>query len=107
MQTTNFDEFEFSGDSGLVPASFTTVFTPKGGGKTTSLNGKGMLIYKRQADGSWKTARVGCGSPITQFPAGASEGLLQVLGWSCVGVSENSSVRLHDRQAAVRWRTSV
>jgi uncharacterized protein (TIGR02246 family) len=57
-QTTKFDELEVTGDSAFLRLSFTTAFTAKPSGEPTEVKGKAMGIYNRQADGSWKAARV-------------------------------------------------
>lgn len=57
-QTTRFDELEITGDSAFLRISYTTTLSPKSGGETTTVNGKGSVVYRRQADGSWKAARV-------------------------------------------------
>jgi len=57
-QTTNFDEVDVAGDSAFLRISFETAFTAKAGGAPTVVGGKAMGIYKRQADGSWKAARI-------------------------------------------------
>ena len=37
--------------------SFSRTMTPTGGGEPTTARGKGIHVYRRQSDGSWKLAR--------------------------------------------------
>jgi ketosteroid isomerase-like protein len=49
-----YKEIEVFGDLAFVRSSYKIHVTPKAGGETTLMNGKGMWILKRQADVSWK-----------------------------------------------------
>ena len=45
-----------SGDSGLTRCTYTLKMTPKAGGETINAmpDGKVLILYKKQSDGSWK-----------------------------------------------------
>jgi ketosteroid isomerase-like protein len=48
------DNFFVSGDWAIEPYALTAVLTPVDGGDPLEEVGKGIHIYRRQADGSWK-----------------------------------------------------
>ena len=48
------DNFIGSGDLAVEPYAGTATFTPKAGGESMQEAVKGLHIYRRQADGSWK-----------------------------------------------------
>lgn len=48
------NEIEVSANWAFTRVAYTFKVTPKTGGETTQENGKGIWIFKRQADGSWK-----------------------------------------------------
>ena len=50
------EEVRISGDWALQRYSMTTTMTPTAGGESIHDNGKGIHIYHRQSDGSWKLA---------------------------------------------------
>ena len=51
------DEVEVAGNWGFVRNHYTLKLTPKAGGELFQANGKGIWIFKRQADGTWKASR--------------------------------------------------
>lgn len=51
------EEVVVAGDWAFVRESTTGTTTPKAGGPPGVINGKGITILQRQADGSWKIAR--------------------------------------------------
>ncbi len=51
-------EIEVSGDLGYFWSSYTLTALPKAGGRKIKGKGKSIFIVKRQADNSWKIARV-------------------------------------------------
>ena len=51
-------EIEVSGNWAFVRLPYTLKLTPKAGGEPFQANGKGLWIFKRQADGTWKASRV-------------------------------------------------
>ncbi len=51
------DEVEVSGDLAFERFSGVWTLTPKDGGESVTENLRGIHIYRRQADGSWKIAR--------------------------------------------------
>jgi uncharacterized protein (TIGR02246 family) len=51
-------EFEVSGDLGYFLSSYTLTATPKAGTNQIKINGKSVFIVRRQADNSWKIARL-------------------------------------------------
>jgi len=50
------EDIQVSGDWAFLRLSFTDSITPKAGGETTANVGKWVLIFERQADGSWRIA---------------------------------------------------
>lgn len=55
--TGSTEEVQVSGDWALQRYSMTVTMTPTAGGESVQENGKGIHIYERQSDGSWKLAR--------------------------------------------------
>ena len=51
------EELKVSGDWAYERFSFRRTMTPTGGGEPTTARGKGIHVYRRQSDGSWKLAR--------------------------------------------------
>ena len=51
-------EIEAFGDWGFDRGTYRFTLTPKAGGAPISQTGKYLWLYRRQADGSWKQARV-------------------------------------------------
>ena len=51
------EEVEVAGDLAFVRHTYAGTQTPKAGGETTELSGKGITILQRQPDGSWKITR--------------------------------------------------
>jgi len=51
------EEINVSGDWAIVRLSFTSMASPLAGGEAVPDKGKGIHIYKRQPDGSWKIHR--------------------------------------------------
>ncbi len=49
------DEVNVAGDWAFARSSYTITLTPRSGGDPIHGVGKWMAVYKRQADGSWKT----------------------------------------------------
>lgn len=56
-QTAIVEELEVAGDWAFAWGSETLTLVPQTGGSPIHMQGKGMTILKRQADGSWKIAR--------------------------------------------------
>jgi uncharacterized protein (TIGR02246 family) len=56
-QTVSIEEIEAAGDWAFAWGSEKLVLTPKGGGAAVQMEGKGMTILRRDADGSWRFAR--------------------------------------------------
>jgi len=52
------EEVVVTGDWAFVRATYTITVTPRAGGEQTQDNGKGIAIYKKGPDGSWKYARL-------------------------------------------------
>lgn len=55
--TTHVDEVQVMGDIAYALASWSETMTPKGEGEVTQQQGKWIVIFQRQADGSWKNWR--------------------------------------------------
>ncbi|MEE8191371.1 MAG: SgcJ/EcaC family oxidoreductase [Gemmatimonadales bacterium] len=51
------DEIEVAGDLAFVRITWDEGITPKAGGDTEQMHGNWLVIFKRQADGSWKMWR--------------------------------------------------
>jgi uncharacterized protein (TIGR02246 family) len=51
-------DIEVSGDLGYFWCTYTLMATPKEGGETFEVDGKYLCIVKRQADDTWKIARL-------------------------------------------------
>jgi len=51
-------EIEVSGNWAFVRLPYTLKLTPKAGGEPFQADGKGIWIFKRQVDGTWKASRV-------------------------------------------------
>lgn len=49
-------ELELAGDWAFEQLSFTMTLTPVEGGEATTMRGRGLHVYERQADGSWRIA---------------------------------------------------
>jgi len=56
-QTATVDEVAVTGDWGMARGTWSVRQTPKAGGAEQVRSGKWMELYRRQADGSWKTWR--------------------------------------------------
>ena len=56
-QTASIDEIQVAGEWAFAWGTEKLVLVPKGGGPPIRMQGKGMSIYRRQPDGSWKIAR--------------------------------------------------
>jgi uncharacterized protein (TIGR02246 family) len=56
-QTAIVEELEVAGDWAFAWGSETLTLVPQTGGSPIHMQGKGMTILRRQADGSWKIAR--------------------------------------------------
>ena len=54
---TSAEEVKVTGDWAYERFSFRHTMTPTGGGEPTTARGKGVHVYRRQSDGSWKLAR--------------------------------------------------
>jgi ketosteroid isomerase-like protein len=52
------EEIEVAGNWAFARLPYTLKLTPKAGGEPFQANGKGIYIFKRQADGRWKAWRV-------------------------------------------------
>jgi uncharacterized protein (TIGR02246 family) len=50
------EDIKVSGDCAFLRMSYTESWTPKEGGDTTTAVGQWVIIFQRQADGSWKIA---------------------------------------------------
>ncbi len=57
-ETRSVEEVEVSGDWAFVRWAGTGTVTPKDGGESSEFNRKGITIFQRQPDNSWKIARV-------------------------------------------------
>ena len=57
VQTATTDEVVLFGDYAMSRGTWEETQTPKAGGASQTLNGKWIVLYKRQADGTWKTWR--------------------------------------------------
>jgi ketosteroid isomerase-like protein len=57
-ETRSVDEVVVSGDWAFVRWTGTGTVTPKDGGEPGEFNRKGITIFQRQPDNSWKIARV-------------------------------------------------
>ena len=53
-ETITVEETEIAGDRAFARGAYTVRTTPKAGGETVEEVGKGIMIFKRQSDGSWK-----------------------------------------------------
>ena len=51
------EELKVSGDWAFERFSFRQTMTPTGGGEPATARGKGIHVFRRQSDGSWKIAR--------------------------------------------------
>ena len=58
MTVSPSEEVEIIGDWAFSRGSWQATVTPKAGGEPVQASGKGLIIDKRQGDGSWKWARV-------------------------------------------------
>jgi uncharacterized protein (TIGR02246 family) len=56
-QTSSVDEIQVAGEWAFAWGNEKLVLVPKAGGSPVVMQGKGMSIYRRQPDGSWKIAR--------------------------------------------------
>jgi uncharacterized protein (TIGR02246 family) len=56
-QTSTLEEVEVAGDWAFAWGTERLVLMPKSGGAPIRVQGKGMSIFRRQPDGSWKFAR--------------------------------------------------
>ena len=54
----SFEEVEVAGNWAFARRSWARTLTPVAGGEPTQDNGQVVHIYQRQADGSWKVARI-------------------------------------------------
>ncbi len=54
---TSAEEVKVTGDWAYERFSFRHTMTPTGGGEPTTARGKGIHVYRRQSDGSWKLVR--------------------------------------------------
>ena len=54
---TSVEEVKVTSDWAYERFSFSRTMTPTGGGEPTTARGKGIHVYRRQSDGSWKLAR--------------------------------------------------
>lgn len=54
MWKATIESIEMSGDLAIVRDSFTESWTPNDGSETKTVIGKGMKIFRRGADGSWR-----------------------------------------------------
>jgi uncharacterized protein (TIGR02246 family) len=55
--TTEVEEVQVAGDIAYALASWSEILTPKGEGEVTEMQGKWIVIFQRQPDGSWKNWR--------------------------------------------------
>lgn len=53
-ETITVEETEIAGDWAFARGAYTWRATPKAGGETVEEVGKGIMIFERQSDGSWK-----------------------------------------------------
>ncbi len=51
------EEVQVSGDLAFARGTYTVTVTPKAGGESIQLEGKYLVIFQKQPDGSWKAAR--------------------------------------------------
>ncbi len=51
------EEVQVSGDLAFARGTYTVTVTPKAGGESIQREGKYLVIFQKQADGSWKIAR--------------------------------------------------
>jgi ketosteroid isomerase-like protein len=61
------DELQLMGDWAFDRGTFTATMMPSGGGDSVTVEGRYLVILRKQADGSWKLARAIDNSPS---PAG-------------------------------------
>jgi len=64
-ETRSVEEVVVSGDWAFVRWTGTGTVTPKDGGESSEFNRKGITIFQRQPDNSWKIARVIWNSNLT------------------------------------------
>ncbi len=57
-ETLSSEEVVVSGEWAYVRATYTVTISPRSGGEPVQDKGKGIAIYKKQPDGSWKYARL-------------------------------------------------
>lgn len=53
----NVEDVKVSGDFAVETGTYTMTMTPKKGGKAMNDRGKYIVVWERQADGSWKAIR--------------------------------------------------
>lgn len=53
----NAEDVKTSGDFAVETGTYTMTMTPKKGGKAINDKGKHVVVWERQADGSWKAIR--------------------------------------------------
>jgi len=70
VQTATTDEVSVFGDHALAWGTWEETQTPKVGSPAELLRGKWLVIYRRQADDSWKTWRWMCNRDQSTPPAG-------------------------------------
>lgn len=58
MLTHGFDELDVVGPMAFVHGRFALPLTPKSAGSSTQMTGKFIYLLRREADGSWRLARV-------------------------------------------------
>jgi uncharacterized protein (TIGR02246 family) len=51
------EEVQVSGDWAFARGTYTVTVTPKAGGESIQLEGKYLVVFQKQPDGSWKAAR--------------------------------------------------
>ncbi len=51
------EEVQVSGDLAFARGTYTVTVTPKAGGESIQREGKYLVIFQKQPDGSWKAAR--------------------------------------------------
>ncbi|MEE9573575.1 MAG: SgcJ/EcaC family oxidoreductase [Candidatus Neomarinimicrobiota bacterium] len=56
INITSIEDVEVHGDLGLIHCNLTFAVTPKAGGETINVmpDGKALVLFERQTDGSWK-----------------------------------------------------
>lgn len=56
LNITSIEDVEIHGDLGLIHCNLTVAVTPKAGGETIIVvpDGKALVLFERQTDGSWK-----------------------------------------------------